>query len=168
MAADVIFTEGGQLAAVAARQVETARLAEHQAFDAQEAAVRKQQASIIGAGAGVAALISLLLGMTGARRREVSAAEQSSGSGLRLGLTIEEGVVSHAKPTTATVSQPATASRQAATASPAVPAPQAVQMRSPSSLRPPPICRRSSDEHATRRNSAVCSAERPTCSTLRA
>jgi hypothetical protein len=67
MAADVIFTEGSQLAAVAARQVETARLAEHQAFDAQEAAVRKQQASIIGAGAGVAALISLLLGVTGAR-----------------------------------------------------------------------------------------------------
>jgi CHASE3 domain sensor protein len=130
MAADVIFTEGGQLAAVAARQVETARIAEHQAFDAQEAAVRKQQASIIGAGAGVAALIALLLGATGGRRHEGSAAEESSGRGLRLGLTIEEGVVSHAKPATAAVSQRATASRPAPTASPTVPAPQAVQMRS--------------------------------------
>jgi hypothetical protein len=45
-------------------------------------------------------------------------------------LTIEEGVVSHAKPNTATVSQPATASRQASIASPTVPAPQAVHMRS--------------------------------------
>jgi two-component system cell cycle sensor histidine kinase/response regulator CckA len=40
MAADVIFTEGGETAATAARQVETARLAEHQAFDASEAKPR--------------------------------------------------------------------------------------------------------------------------------
>ena len=33
MAADVIFTEGSDAAATAGRQVETARLAEHQAFD---------------------------------------------------------------------------------------------------------------------------------------
>ena len=39
MAADVIFTEGGDAAANAARQLETARLAEHQAQDADAAAV---------------------------------------------------------------------------------------------------------------------------------
>ena len=33
MGADVIFTEGSDAAATAGRQVETARLAEHQAFD---------------------------------------------------------------------------------------------------------------------------------------
>ena len=36
MAGDVIFTEGGQTAASAARQVEAARLAEHQALDASK------------------------------------------------------------------------------------------------------------------------------------
>jgi CHASE3 domain sensor protein len=130
MAADVIFTEGSQLAAVAARQVETARLAEHQAFDAQEAAVRKQQASIIGAGAGVTALITLLLGVTAARRDEGSATAESAGSGFSLGLTIEEGIVSHAKPTTAAASPQAASARHPIAAPAAVPAPHAVQMRS--------------------------------------
>ena len=46
MAADVIFTEGSDAAATAARQVETARLAEHQAFDRDVAELRKQQAVI--------------------------------------------------------------------------------------------------------------------------
>jgi len=44
MAGDVIFTEGGQTAATTARQVEAARLAEHQALDASEGNVRRQEA----------------------------------------------------------------------------------------------------------------------------
>src|SRR3954463_8652555 len=44
MAADVIFTEGSDAAATAGRQVETARLAEHQAFDSEVAAIRREQA----------------------------------------------------------------------------------------------------------------------------
>jgi hypothetical protein len=61
MAADVIFTEGGETAATAARQVETARLAEHQAFDVVEASLRKNEALAVGSAAGVAVLVVLLL-----------------------------------------------------------------------------------------------------------
>ena len=42
MAADVIFTEGGDAAATASRQVETARQAEHQKADLDAAVMRKQ------------------------------------------------------------------------------------------------------------------------------
>jgi hypothetical protein len=61
MAADVIFTEGGDAAATAARQVETARLAEHQASDVSQAATRKQQAVTIAAAAALAGVIVLAL-----------------------------------------------------------------------------------------------------------
>ena len=49
MAADVIFSEGGEAVANAARQIETARLAEHQAADLAEAALRKKEALAAGA-----------------------------------------------------------------------------------------------------------------------
>jgi hypothetical protein len=61
MAADVIFTEGGETTATAGRQVETARLAERQAFDATEAALRKNEAFVAGGAAGVALLVVLFL-----------------------------------------------------------------------------------------------------------
>jgi hypothetical protein len=61
MAADVIFTEGSDAAATAGRQVETARLAEHQAFDRDVVEMRRQQAIAIGGAAAVVALIVLLL-----------------------------------------------------------------------------------------------------------
>jgi hypothetical protein len=61
MAADVIFTESGETTATAGRQVETARLAEHQAFDAAEAALRKNEAFAAGGAAGVAVLVVLFL-----------------------------------------------------------------------------------------------------------
>jgi hypothetical protein len=69
MAADVIFTEGGETAATAARQVETARLAERQAFDAAEAERRKNEAFAAGGAAGVAVLVVLSL-IPMARTRE--------------------------------------------------------------------------------------------------
>lgn len=73
MAGDVIFTEGDQTAASAARQVEVARLAEHQALDASEANVRRQEATAL-AGAGiVSALIVMLLGVTGVSEGESDA-----------------------------------------------------------------------------------------------
>ncbi|HEY1911520.1 MAG TPA: hypothetical protein VGG73_11405 [Vicinamibacterales bacterium] len=59
MAADVIFTEGGESAASATRQVETARLEQHQAQDAAEAASRWEEAIIL-ATAGAFAGITLL------------------------------------------------------------------------------------------------------------
>jgi hypothetical protein len=61
MAADVIFSEGGEAVANAARQIETARLAEHQAADLAEAALRKKEALAAGAAASFAVLVVLLL-----------------------------------------------------------------------------------------------------------
>jgi hypothetical protein len=76
MAADVIFTEGSEMAATAARQVETARLAEHQVFDRDVADLRKQQAVILGSAAAVVALVVLLL--IPVRRAAAQPAEESS------------------------------------------------------------------------------------------
>jgi hypothetical protein len=73
MAGDVIFTEGDQTAAAAARHVESARLAEHQNLDAAEAVVRRQEAmALVGAG-GVTAVIVLLLGLARAPTSDADA-----------------------------------------------------------------------------------------------
>lgn len=61
MAGDVIFTEGSDAAATAVRQIETARQAQHQAAEAELAAVRKQQTTIAGLAAGSVLLLLLLL-----------------------------------------------------------------------------------------------------------
>jgi CHASE3 domain sensor protein len=61
MAADVIFTEGGDAAATASRQIETARQAEHQKADLDTAAIRKQEAMVAGGAAALVAIILLLL-----------------------------------------------------------------------------------------------------------
>ena len=61
MAADVVFTEGGETAVKAARQVEDARLAEHQALDASEAGRRTEQAQALATAAVLATLVILLL-----------------------------------------------------------------------------------------------------------
>jgi hypothetical protein len=77
MAADVIFTEGSDAAATAGRQVETARLAERQAFDRQAADIRRQQATTIGAGAAIVGLIVMLL-IPVRRTMEADAVTQTS------------------------------------------------------------------------------------------
>ena len=59
MAADIIFTESGEAVANAARQVETARLAEHRAADLAEAELRKKEALAAGAAASFAVLVVL-------------------------------------------------------------------------------------------------------------
>ena len=61
MAADVIFTEGGEPAMNAARLVERARLAEHQALGAHEAGAWSQQAIALSGAASLAALVVVLL-----------------------------------------------------------------------------------------------------------
>jgi hypothetical protein len=107
MASDVIFSEGSQLAAVAARQVETARQAEHQDFDAGEAEIRRAQALAAGSAAGLTALIVLMLGASGAAERH--AVEEASGLGptapghasrslSAASHDSDEGIVSHARP----------------------------------------------------------------------
>src|SRR6476661_2177958 len=61
MAADVIVTESGEAAANAVRQIETARLTEHQAADLAEAELRKKEALAAGAAASFAVLVVLVL-----------------------------------------------------------------------------------------------------------
>src|SRR5438094_512948 len=58
MASDVIFTEGGQAAATAARQIEAARIAERQSADARAATLRRREAF---AAAGSAAFVVILM-----------------------------------------------------------------------------------------------------------
>jgi hypothetical protein len=75
MAGDVVFTEGGETAALAARQVESARLAERRALDASEAALRRRQAIVLGTAAGFDALVMAMLAFARPRRpRDESAA----------------------------------------------------------------------------------------------
>ncbi len=61
MAGDVIFTEGVETAAAAGRHVEAARIAERQALETTEASLRRQHVLALGSGAGVTALVVLLL-----------------------------------------------------------------------------------------------------------
>jgi hypothetical protein len=77
MAADVIFTEGGDTAATAGRLVERARLSEHQALDARVAAVRRQQALALGVAGGVTALVVLLLAFAGPKSAAPAAADMT-------------------------------------------------------------------------------------------
>lgn len=66
MAADVVFTDGGETAAAAARQVETANAAEHQDFDRFEAVQKRTELYAVGGAAGVVVLTLLLLVGSGA------------------------------------------------------------------------------------------------------
>src|SRR5438445_3164703 len=86
MAADVIFTEGGDAAATAGRQVETARNIDHQAFDVNVAAMRKREATIIGSAAGLIVLVLLLL--IPAPRRPAPASTAGAGASLALSARI--------------------------------------------------------------------------------
>jgi len=61
MAGDVIFTEGSDAAATAVRQIETARLAQHQEADVDVAVIRKEQALTAGTAAGLVFLLVLIL-----------------------------------------------------------------------------------------------------------
>jgi hypothetical protein len=63
MASDIVFSEGAVAASRAATQVEAARVSEHQAFDADEATLRRLEAYAIGSAAGLTGLILLFLGM---------------------------------------------------------------------------------------------------------
>jgi hypothetical protein len=81
MAADVVFTEGGETARTASRQVEAARIAEHQELDASEAAQRQQEAFAMAAAAVFAAVMILLLVPAGRLEATSTDSFASSGSG---------------------------------------------------------------------------------------
>jgi hypothetical protein len=81
MAADVVYTEGGETAVAAARQVERARLAEYQALDASEAGRRQSEATAIAAAAVVGLIATALLIPVGRVRAGLSEAADESGDG---------------------------------------------------------------------------------------
>jgi len=83
MASDVVFSEGTVAASRAAVQVEAARLAEHQAFDADEATLRRLEAYAIGGAAGLSGLVLLILGLARGSARETAVAIQSETSATR-------------------------------------------------------------------------------------
>jgi len=86
MAADVVFTEGAPTVVDAARHVERARLAEHQALDAVEASQRRQEATALAAAALAGALAVALLvpiGKLRARAQEAWAELASRDLALR-------------------------------------------------------------------------------------
>lgn len=64
MASDIVFTDAGETAAEAARQVETARIAEHQAFETLRASSERRLEYVLGAAGGILFLAVVLLGMT--------------------------------------------------------------------------------------------------------
>jgi len=72
MAGDVVFTEGAEAAANAARQVEAARLAEREALDADEARQRQLEASAAGGAAVFAALALALLAFAAGAANEAA------------------------------------------------------------------------------------------------
>jgi hypothetical protein len=79
MAADIIFTEGGEAAATAARQVESARIEEQQNLDRFEGARRKQEAEAL---AGTAGLVLLIVAALALRPRQAAAHEDPASPGL--------------------------------------------------------------------------------------
>jgi CHASE3 domain sensor protein len=64
MAGDVVFTEGGTLAATAARQVDAAKLAEREALDSYERSTRRREFYAAGSAIGFAAVALLILALS--------------------------------------------------------------------------------------------------------
>lgn len=124
MAADVIFAEGGEAAATAARSVEGARLAERQAVHADEAATRTREAMALGGAGGFAALMVLLLAATGRAKADTAMDEPHDKV-----LDVEEWagparpIRSLASPPTPSDAAVATAQASVESPPPAVPAP---------------------------------------------
>lgn len=100
MAGDVVFSEGGQTVALAARQVETARVAEQQALEVFERSARRQQASAMGAAALLAAIVILLIALGPAATADATAAERSAPKtpGSDLALQLQSDVPRHSAP----------------------------------------------------------------------
>lgn len=84
MAADVIFTEGGETALDTARQIERARVEEHHSLDAYETALRRQQLLALGGAAALSLLIVAILALTPPHTSTDSAASKGLVNGDEL------------------------------------------------------------------------------------
>jgi hypothetical protein len=102
MAADVIFTEGSDAAATAGRQIETARLAEHQAFDAEVARIHRQEAITLAAAGAVLGILVLLLIPV---RRSPAIESESASTGTVTPTVAPPATVAHAPATPASMPQ---------------------------------------------------------------
>jgi hypothetical protein len=72
MAADIVFTEGGEAAAATGQHVERARLEEHQAFDRLEADNRKPELAAVGGASALVLLVALILALVPVKRAVAS------------------------------------------------------------------------------------------------
>jgi hypothetical protein len=116
MAGDVIFSEGGRTAATASRQIEAARHAEHEAFDATEDSLRHRQGLAAAGAAAVAGLILLLLAPVAH-----PPFENVRDAYRALAAVVDDGIVSHARPASASTSGTLATSGTAGTAGLAAP-----------------------------------------------
>ena len=131
MASDIVFSEGTVAAGRAAVQVEAARLAEHQAFDADEATLRRLEAYAIGAAAGLSGLILAILGLArGSSRQQVALPSELDAS------TTGELPLRESSASLGRVSPPPVVAPPAAIAPPPAPvrAPSAVALRAAADL----------------------------------
>ena len=80
MAGDVIFAEGSDAAATAVRQIETARQAQHQVADVDQAATRKQQTLTAGIAAGI--VLVVVLSLIPVPRRQAAEAVADTGASI--------------------------------------------------------------------------------------
>jgi hypothetical protein len=112
MAGDVVFAEGGETAALASRHIETARLAEHEAFDAAVAAWRRRE---VLAAAGVAAFIALIVAVLVPRPRATTEADLTTPTtaapdGDEFALRLNAAAVESSPPTRSREPEPTAAS----------------------------------------------------------
>jgi hypothetical protein len=128
MASDIVFSEGSVAAGRAAIQVEAARLAEHQAFDADEATLRRLEAYAIGAAAGLSGLILAILGLARGSSRQQVAVPSEPDASTTGELPLRESS------TLGRVSSPPVAPAAAIPPPPAVPPRSAVALRAAADL----------------------------------
>ena len=96
MAADIVFTEGGETAVTAARQVERSRIEEHQRFDAFEASRRKQEAMALAGAGGFLLLVVVALALirvTAARESDSTLSRAIEGRDVRLSADSDDDTV---------------------------------------------------------------------------
>jgi hypothetical protein len=96
MAADIVFTEGSETAVTAAREVERARIEEHQGLDAVEASLRKQEAMALAGAGGLSLLVLVafaLLPSKTAREPDLTSTREVVGRDVRLTADADDDTV---------------------------------------------------------------------------
>jgi len=130
MAADVVFGEGGEPAAMARQFIEQGRLEEHMELDRLEAETRELEMAAAGAAAGLVVLISAILAIVPARRAVPAGGPVSLNLTAAGQPTPAHSVQSAADDLILHGREPARVQAQGQSSSPVVPAPPAVTLQS--------------------------------------